>query len=232
MKTKLSKFHQFINANKYEFLLFGLLQHLFVAIFISDLDFYAQVIWPINMVVLGITSVGIFSEKGKNEIIIKNILLLASILLPISVSLFPNGESFLLAVSLVYTVFFGFIFYEVFRFLIKPDDFTTDVLSAAGCGYLLLIEIFAFLFQYLFYSNPDCLNIKITGNASETFIDLVYFVTISLTTIGFGDIAPTAHYTKLITSLMGLIGTFYTVVLTGILISNFAPNLLKNNLKK
>ncbi len=227
MKTKVQKFHRFINANKYEFLLFGLIQHLFVAIFISDLDFYAHVIWPINMVLLGVTSVGVFSEKSKKEILIKNILLIAAILLPVSRTFFEDDSSFLLAVSLVYTVFFFFIFYEVFRFLIKPDDFTTDVLSAAGCGYLLLIEIFAFLFQSLLYNNPDCLSVEMNRNVSEIFIDLVYFTTITLTTIGFGDIAPTAHYTKLITSLMGLIGTFYTVVLTGILISNFAPNLLK-----
>ncbi|MFV0305896.1 MAG: ion channel [Moheibacter sp.] len=228
MKTKIQNVQQFINRNKYEFLLFGLVQHLFVSVFISDLDFYARVVWPINMVILGITSVGVFSEKSKNEIIIKNILLLAVIILPLSRALFDSPESFLMTVSLVYTVFFGFIFYEVFQFLIKPEEFTTDVLSAAGCGYLLLIEIFAFLFQYLLYNDPSCLNIELGRNVSEIYVDLVYFVTISLTTIGFGDFSPTAHYTKLITSLMGLIGTFYTVVLTGILISNFAPNLLKN----
>ncbi len=227
MKAVIQKYHRFINRNKYEFLLFGLIQHLFIAIFLTDLDFYARVIWPINMVVLGIVSVGVFSEKSKNEIVIKNILLIAVILLPMSRPLFYNSSMFLLVVSLIYTIFFLFIFFEVFKFLIKPEEFTTDVLSAAGCGYLLLIEVFAFLFQFLLYQNPSSINVEMNQNVSAIFIDLVYFTTISLTTIGFGDIAPTAHYTKLITSLMGLIGTFYTVVLTGILISNFAPSLLK-----
>ncbi|WP_371270403.1 ion channel [Flavobacterium sp.] len=177
---------------------------------------------------MGITSVGVFSEKSKRARIIKNILLFAVIALPASVQLFQDKILFLLIVSCVYTIFFAFIFYQIFFFLINPVVFSTDVLSAAGCGFLLLIEVFAFLFQFLFYKNPECLNIELTQNASVNFTNLVYFVTVSLTTIGFGDIAPTAHYTKLITALMGLIGTFYTVVLTGILISNFAPNLIKN----
>ncbi|WP_346239381.1 potassium channel family protein [Niabella insulamsoli] len=94
------------------------------------------------------------------------------------------------------------------------------------------MEIFSFLFQFLLYNDPDCLNIELGRNVSAVFVDLVYFTTISLTTIGFGDIAPTAHYTKLVTSLMGLMGTFYTVVLTGILISNFAPHFIKTNKKQ
>lgn len=227
MKTNLQRLHQYINTNKYEFLLFGLVQHLFISIFLTDLVFYAEVIWPLNMVILGVTSVGVFSEKSLHERVIKNCLLAAAILIPLSGKYFDGAQSFLMSVSLIYTLFYGFIFYEVFKFLIKPDEFTTDVLSASACGYLLLIEIFAFLFQYLFYSNPNCLNIDINRTASEIFIDLVYFTTISLTTMGYGDILPTSHATKLITSLMGLIGTFYTVVLTGILISNFAPRMLK-----
>lgn len=227
MTAVFDRFNNFINCNKYEFLLLGLLQHLFIAIFLTDLEFYSQVVWPINMAIVGVTSVGVFSGKSKKEIYFKNFLLAVVIILPVFPSLFRNSGTFLIAVSVIYVIFFGFIFYEVFRFLVRPDAYTTDVLSAAGCGYLLLIEIFSFLFQFLLYSDPHCMNVKMNGNVAETFIDLVYFTTISLATIGYGDIAPTAHYTKLITALMGLIGTFYTVVLTGILISNFAPNLLK-----
>ncbi len=218
---------KYLIKNRYEILLGGLLLHLFVAILIKDLSFYTEVIWPINMIVLGICSLGVFIGRSKAEIHFKNFLLVLVIVLPFLVSQFQDVNVILEIISLVYTFFFAYIFYEVFRFLLRPDDFNTDVLSAAGCGYLLLIEIFAFLFQFLFYSNPDCLSNITTNSLAETFIDLVYFTTISFSTIGYGDITPTTHYTKLLSSLLGLIGQFYTVVLTGILVSNFAPKLRK-----
>ncbi len=219
----------FTQKYKYEILLLGLLQHLFVGIFLTDLDFYARVIWPLNMIILGIASLGLFSQKSKGEIYFKNILLFLAIILPLMVTRYSDMQYMLQIISLVYTIFFGYIFYEVMRFLIHPEEFNTDVLSAAGCGYLLLIEIFTFFVQFLFYGDTSCLQNVTTNNPPETFIDLVYFVTITFSTIGYGDIVPTAHYTKLLVALMGLLGQFYTVVLTGILVSNFAPNLLRKS---
>jgi hypothetical protein len=53
-------------------------------------------------------------------------------------------------------------------------------------------------------------------------MDMVYFSSITLTTIGYGDILPDTHTTKLLASLFGIIGQFYSVVLIGILISKFS----------
>lgn len=61
----------YIQKQKYELLLFALIQHLFIGIFLSDLAFYTKVIWPINMFVLGIASVGIFTEKDIGNVLSK-----------------------------------------------------------------------------------------------------------------------------------------------------------------
>ena len=55
----------FLNLHKYEILLIALIQHLFVGIFLKDMSFYTKVIWPINILILGFASVGVFIEKGK-----------------------------------------------------------------------------------------------------------------------------------------------------------------------
>ncbi|NBV14140.1 MAG: two pore domain potassium channel family protein, partial [Sphingobacteriia bacterium] len=39
---------------KYEILLIALLQHLFIGVLLNDLPLYTKVIWPINMLILGI----------------------------------------------------------------------------------------------------------------------------------------------------------------------------------
>jgi hypothetical protein len=80
----------FLQKRKYELLLFALIQHLFIGIFMQDLLFYRNVIWPINMVILGIASVGVFIEKGKWKNMVRNILFVSVVALPIGLALFGN----------------------------------------------------------------------------------------------------------------------------------------------
>ncbi|AFK02136.1 Ion transport 2 domain protein [Emticicia oligotrophica DSM 17448] len=211
----------FLSKHKYELLLYALVQHLFIGVFLSDMDLYVKIIWPINMILLGIASIGVFIEKGSYKKVIKNILFLLSLVFPISLSFIENSPGFMITVSAVYVLFFLFIFLEIIRFLLKPSYVNTDIISASACGYLLLIEINTFLMQIFFYQNSHSFNGLDTSSLPAVYMDLVYFCSITITSIGFGDITPNSHVTKLITSLFGIIGQFYTVVLVGILISKF-----------
>jgi Ion channel len=214
----------FLHKKKYELLLFALIQHLFVGIFLRDLAFYTKVIWPINMLILGTASVGVFVEKGHWKNIIQKILFLVVLALPIGLSIFGNSIPYFLFLNIAYVVFFLFIFWEVLKYLIKPSYINTDVISASACGYFLLIEISTFLLQFFVVQNPQSFK-GIDGSLPAlTYMDLVYFSSITLTSIGFGDILPNTHYTKLITSFFGIAGQFYSVVLVGIIISKFTSN--------
>lgn len=219
---------QFLNHYKYELLLAALLLHLFIGIVLSDLDFYAKVIWPINMLLLGFASVGVFIEKGKWKNNIRVFLFILVLLLPISLPFLKTLPYFMQALSIIYVFFFAFIFWEILKFLIKPGYINADIISASACGYFLLIEISVFLMQAIFYTDPLSFKGIDTSSNATTYIDLVYFCSITLTSIGFGDILPNTHYTKLITSFFGVAGQFYTVVLVGILISKFSSKTKDN----
>lgn len=213
---------QFYQIYKYELLLFGLFQHLFIGLFLSDLEFYKSVIWPINMFLLGITSIGMFSEKGQYKNILQKVLFALVFALPIGLSFYGNSKNYYLFLNLTYVFYFCFLLYELLCFLLKSSYINKDIIIAAGCGYLLLIETSTFLFQYYFTQNPTSFSgIDLGGNAS-IYMDFVYFSSITLTSIGYGDISPATHFTKLAVSIFGLAGQFYTVVLVGILISKFS----------
>ncbi|MEZ0610400.1 potassium channel family protein [Fibrella sp. WM1] len=218
---------RYLQTRKYEVLLAALVQHLFIGIFLSDLAVYTRIIWPINMLVLGIASVGIFSEKGRWKNRVRDMLFLFVLLLPIGLPFFGYLPHYFLALNGLYVAFFVFIFLEVINFLLKPSYINTDIISAAACGFFLLIEISIFLLQFFQYINPDSFKGIDRSSPANTFIDLVYFSCITITSIGFGDITPNTYQTKLITSLFGVIGQFYTVVLVGILISKFTSNATK-----
>lgn len=217
----------FFYLRKYELLLFALIQHLFIGIFLVDLPYYAKVIWPINMLVLGIASVGVFIEKGQKKNLIQTALFLTVLALPIGLTYFNQNQFYFLFLNVAYVLFFLVIFGEVFRYLIKPSYINTDILSASACGYFLLIEISTFLLQFFVYQNPASFKGLDHSFPALIYMDLVYFSSITLTSIGFGDITPNTHHTKLVTSFFGIVGQFYTVVLVGILISKFSSKSLE-----
>jgi len=222
---------KFLQNYKYEILLFALIQHLFFGIFLTDMDFYTKVIWPVNMLILGVSSAGIFIEKDKWKQIIKAILTIGAVAFPLCVPLFGSNPIFMTALNLSLAVFYLFIFIEVLRFLMKPSYINRDIITASACGYFLLIEISVFAFQIFYYENPNSfkgINTEFSvANSANVFMDLVYYCTITLTSIGFGDITPNSHVTKLLTSFLGVTGQFYSVVLVGILISKFSSKVDK-----
>jgi hypothetical protein len=211
----------FVQKRKYELLLIALLLHLYIGIVVSDMSFYTEILWPINMVMLGLASVGVFIEKGKLKNSIKNVLTIIVIAFPILLPFFKGVPQFMFLLNVCYVVFFLFIFFEVFKFLLKPSYINSDIISAAACGLFLLIEKFVFLFQLWVYTDQNSFKGIDYSSPAHTFIDLVYYCSITVTTIGYGDITPNAHYTKLAASLIGIAGQFYSVVLVGILISKF-----------
>jgi hypothetical protein len=110
----------FLHKRKYELLLIALIQHLYIGIVVSDMPFYIEILWPVNMVILGLASVGVFIEKGKLKNIVKNILTLIVIAFPVLLPFFKGVPEVMFLLNVSYVVFFSFIFLEVFKFLIKP----------------------------------------------------------------------------------------------------------------
>ncbi len=213
---------RYIKNRRYELLLFTLLLHLFNAVILINLSIYIDIFWPLDMLLLGIGSYGIFSERTAVVKVIKNILF--SGVMGITILYCFTGirvPHVMTLLTVVYVAFFIFIFIEVLRFLLKPGYINKDIVVASICGYLLLIEASLFLLQLIYYSIADSFKGIDGTNSATVFIDFVYYSTITLTSIGFGDILPTHYISKLLTAITGIAGQLYAVVLVGVIISKY-----------
>ncbi|EHM7981710.1 two pore domain potassium channel family protein [Elizabethkingia anophelis] len=174
------------------------------------------------MLFLGLGSIFLFTGKHSWRHWFRNLHFILILLLPVGIPFFKDLSWYFTFLNINYIVFFGFLFVEVLRFLVKPGYINTDIISASICGYMLLIEISVFSLQFFQYRDLASFKGIDVSSPALTFMDLVYFCSITFTSIGFGDITPNTYVTKLVTAFIGIAGQFYTVVLVGILISKFS----------
>lgn len=216
-----SRAQQRIHEHKYELLLAALLQHLFTPAFLPDLDVYTRFAWPLNMVLLGLFSVGIFAGRSRASRAFKNVMSVVVVGFPALWWVVTPTPTMLVALSLSYVAFFVAIVVEVVRHMLRPSYINIDLVSSAVCGLFLLLETSIFLMEAIYYAVPASFHGIDTASPTTVYLDLVYFCSIVITSIGFGDITPAHHVTKLATSAIGIAGQMYSVVLVGILISKY-----------
>lgn len=213
---------KYLHDKKYEILFLSLVQHLFIGMLLTDISHYSKALWAGNLILLGISSTGVFIKKGILKNTLQKILFTAVLCFTLFLVFTDRFTFFYPVAAFIYVVFFSFIFLEVMQFLVRPGYINIDIIVAAGCGYFLLIEISVFLMMSIFFINPHSFTGINSASVPATYTDFIYFCSITLTSIGFGDILPNTHYTKLLTSFLGISGQFYTVMLVGMLISKFS----------
>lgn len=210
-----------IHLYRFEILLFALVNVIFNRIFIFEIGPFLRYVWPLNMVLLGIASVGIFKERNLFLKWMKNLLFLGTILVPFFVEFLFARHGLRGLSLLVYILYYVLIFVEVMQQITNPNEVTVSVIFGAFCGFLLLVFIAAFSFLLMDYFSPDSFSNIASGNIPVLYFQFIYFTIITLTSIGFGDILPLSDPARLLTGFYGLLGQFYMVAVVGIIISKF-----------
>jgi len=127
------------------------------------------------------------------------------------------------AVNCIYLIYTASLLLE---HVIRSRSPTTNTIFAALCIYLLLGFIWAFLYTFIqdldptsFWFNPQLFTY--TPQSKHLSSDLYYFIYFSfttLTTLGYGDIMPGSHWSRMVTSMEAVLGQLYLVVMVTYLI--------------
>jgi hypothetical protein len=112
-------------------------------------------------------------------------------------------------------------------FLLKQNRVSADMILGAINVYLLFAIAFMFLHAFVEISYPgsylyqgDSLSAVLKGHAeADALAFLLYFSVVTMTTLGYGDIAPAVPAARMLCSLEAVIGQLFVAVFIARLVS-------------
>jgi len=180
---------------------------------------YARFLYQILLTGIVLFSVYVFSQKRivfLVELGFAGLILIFDWAGIFSPSIFPPIIGIVLK-----SLFFAYFIYILLINVFKTDKITTDLIYGAICIYLLLGVEWAFIYSILDYIRPGSISFAMlegaTGDFNQDFVHraphYLYFSFTTLTTLGYGDIAPQTLSARMMTSLESILGQFYLTIL-------------------
>ena len=219
------KIQYFITKYCYGILFICLSFHLFGSIFFKDLNFYGENVRIFNTILLFLASANLFFNLKHITKGFTGVIIFITFFINILFLFLPYNEILDTIRNSSYLIFLLFTLLNVFNFLKAPNRFDSSLIFASANGYLLIIELSVRILLVLYtLDNKHILdNIDYTYH-TNTFIDTVYYCTMTLTSVGYGDILPQNHTTKMFASILSLTGQFYLVIIMSIMVSKYLGN--------
>ena len=114
----------------------------------------------------------------------------------------------------------------VLREVFRHGTGEADAVIGALCGFVLILMVFARLHGLIEALHPDSYRTSGPQFSERSDATLVasfqYFSTITLTTVGFGDIVPITPAARLVSGLEAIVGQLYLAVVIATLVGRFA----------
>lgn len=133
-----------------------------------------------------------------------------------------NTENILIRLS-VYFIFHIIVTWNIIQQVWQAKRVTRNVVIGLMSGYMSLGFLAFFLFTSIELINPGSFQGILMGNTPiDQWTDsMLYYSYITLLTIGYGDILPTTAIAQKAAVLVGLIGQFYVVIITAVVVEKY-----------
>ncbi len=117
-------------------------------------------------------------------------------------------------------LFLGFTTWILLSHVMQTERVDSEALYGAVSVYLLLGIIWALLYGVIETLQPGSFNVSpaLAGDESKAWDDLVYYSFVTLTTLGYGDVAPLSPRVRSLAVLEAITGVFYVAILVARLV--------------
>ena len=125
-----------------------------------------------------------------------------------------------LLVQVIYSFFLGSAAWLILHRLLQTSRVTMDTVKGGICVYLLLGYTWSLLYGIVYTFDPNAFSSALITQEGS-YLNMLYFSFITLTTLGFGDIVPVNEVAAVLTILEALVGQIYPAVFMALLVSTY-----------
>jgi len=127
-----------------------------------------------------------------------------------------NSLSILEAIGNV--ILFAFIGVHILRFILRQRIITAELIYAGLSVYLIFGLAWASIYHVIDMWKPGAFILAKPDNPRQDFFQMWYFSMVTLTTLGYGDIAPASMVARVFVVLEAIMGQFYLAILIASLV--------------
>jgi hypothetical protein len=122
-------------------------------------------------------------------------------------------------------LFLGFFVWRIFADIFGGNRITSEQIFGSVCAYLLIGLVFSSLYGFLFLVNRDAfvfsdalLNHLIIAHEDQNFGIFTYFSFVTMTSLGYGDMAPISEMARTLAWVQAVIGQLYLAITVAALV--------------
>lgn len=123
----------------------------------------------------------------------------------------------------IYFLFYAVVTIQIIKQVWKATDVNKNVIFGLMSGYISLGLIAFFIFLGVEIAHPGSFSglLLYDSNPKIPTDSLLYYSYITLMTIGYGEIYPTTAIAQKAAILVGLMGQFYLVIITAVVVEKY-----------
>lgn len=125
----------------------------------------------------------------------------------------------ILVVQIIYALFFSSAALLILQRILQASRVTMDTVRGGVCVYLLLGYFWALLYSIVYTLDENSFSSELVTETS--YLNVLYFSFVTLTTLGFGDIVPVTEVASVLTVLEALVGQIYPAIFIALLVSGY-----------
>ncbi|WP_075340805.1 potassium channel family protein [Tenacibaculum agarivorans] len=209
--------------NRFEIFLATQLFILFGSLFFP-LDFFEYKLLPILYLVSIGAGILMISKNKKLTWFFIGLFTLAAIAFGFEmIARKQNPENLIIRLS-IYFIFHVFVTWNIIKQVWKAKRVTKNVIIGLMSGYISLGFLAFFLFMSIELTHIEAFKGILMENSNDINLrsdNLLYYAFITLLTIGYGEIVPAIPIAQKAAILVGLVGQFYMVIITAVVIEKY-----------